>query len=254
MASLVDLQRRLRDAVVVGDVDSVVPLLIGGLVPAKRLAIHRRHFEASLTAAVVGRFPATAWLVGASRLDDAARRFVHEHPPTAPCIGEYGLDFPAFLGTWPATAHLEYVPEFAALDWHLGRLAISADEAPLTREQFVAQAPDDLENAGITFQAGTHYLAASWPIDALMAAYLAETAPESWTLVDEPVWIEARGSRGSLRFLRLDAAGYAFRRALVGGNRLGVAANMALALDPTFDPGAALLTLVSQGLIISIIH
>ena len=81
--------------------------------PSKRLDIHLRHYEASLTAAVVGRFPATVWLIGARRLEQAARRFVHEHPPTAPCIAEYGAAFPTFLGSWPDTAHLTYAPAFA---------------------------------------------------------------------------------------------------------------------------------------------
>src|SRR5713101_5451756 len=113
------LQQQIRDAVVTGDTASVGRLLVGGRHAAQRLAIHAHHYEASLTAAVVGRFPATGWLIGPRRLEDAARRFVHDHPPTAPCIAEYGRQFPAFLAAWPETAPRTYVPQFADLEWHL---------------------------------------------------------------------------------------------------------------------------------------
>src|SRR5262249_55350963 len=121
--SIAELQHQLRNAVTSGNGAPVVPALVGGRHAAKRLGIHHRHYTASLLTAIVGRFPATAWLVGPTRLEDAARQFVQEHPPTAPCIAEYGEAFPAFLGAWPATAGLTYVPTFAALDWNLGRLA-----------------------------------------------------------------------------------------------------------------------------------
>ena len=142
--SLADLQRQMRDAVVSGDSAAIGPLLVGGQNASKRLAIHLHHYEASLTAAVVGRFPATGWLVGSHRLEGAARQFVHDHPPTAPCITEYGSKFPGFLATWPETTHLTYVPAFADLDWHLGRLAASVDLSAVGRDRLAAIDPTDL--------------------------------------------------------------------------------------------------------------
>ena len=249
---LADLQQQMRDAVVSGDSASMAALLVGGRHPAKRLAIHLHHYEASLTAAVVGRFPATGWLIGPRRLEDAARRFVHDHPPTAPCVAEYGTRFPPFLATWHDTAHLTYVPEFADLDWHLGRLAVSIDVARVGRERLGAIDPSDLADVGVTFQSGTHYLRARWPIDELITMYLADASPESWTLREEDVRIEARGARGSFRFSRLSAGEYAFRASLSEGRTLGDAAGRALEVDPVFDPGVALLTLVDEHLITSV--
>ncbi len=249
---LADLQQQIRNAVVTGDGASVGPLLVGGRNAATRLAIHLHHYEASLTAAVVGRFPATGWLVGPRRLEDAARTFVHDHPPTAPCIAEYGAEFPVFLATWPDTAHLTYVPAFADLDWHLGQLAVSIDVEAVARNRLAAIDPTDLASVGVRFQAGTHYLRASWPIDTLITMYLSDASPESWTFVDEEVRIQARGSRGCFRFSRLTAGEYAFRVSLAEGQTLGDAAGRALAIDPAFDPGVALLTLVDEQLIRSV--
>ena len=66
------------------------PLLVGGLDPVKRLDIHRNHYETSLVSAMLGRFPATGWLVGPSSLHEAASAFVRRHPPTAPRVAAYG--------------------------------------------------------------------------------------------------------------------------------------------------------------------
>jgi len=232
---LADLQRQMRDAVVSGDHASISPLLVGGQNASKRLAVHLHHYEASLTAAVVGRFPATGWLVGSHRLEGAARQFVHDHPPTAPCIAEYGSQFPGFLATW-----------------HLGRLAVSIDVAAVGRKRLAAIDPTDLADVGVTLQSGTHYLCASWPIDTLITMYLADASPASWTLVSEEVRIEARGARGSFRFSRLRAGDYTFRVSLAEGQTLGDAASRALEIDPAFDPGVALLTLVDEQLITSV--
>ena len=249
---LVDLQQQIRDAIVTGNTASVGPLLVGGRNAATRLAIHLHHYEVSLTAAVVGRFPATGWLVGPRRLEDAARRFVHDHPPTAPCIAEYGAQFPTFLATWPDTAHLTYVPAFADLDWHLGQLAVSIDVEAIARDRLVALKPTDLTSVGVRLQAGTYYVRASWPIDTLITMYLSNASPESWALVDEEVRLEARGSRGAVRFSRLRAGDYTFRVALAEGQTLGDAASRALELDPAFDPGMALRDLLDEQLITSV--
>ena len=65
----------------------VVPVLVGGTRPEHRLAIHQRHYVASLTRALVERFPATVWLVGSELVTHVATSFVREHPPSR-CIAD----------------------------------------------------------------------------------------------------------------------------------------------------------------------
>jgi hypothetical protein len=249
---LVDLQRHVRDAVINGDSASIAPLLTGGIHPARRFDIHRRHYEESLTAAITGRFPATGWLIGPVRLGAAARDFVHKHPPAAPCIAEYGIAFPGFLGMCPDTSHLTYLPVFADLDWHLGRLAVSVDVAPIGASELRCLDPNHLADMVVTLQPGAHYLAAPWAIDTLFKMYLTDTSPESWTLRHEEARLEVRGARGTFRFSRLSASDYTFRASLAAGLTLGEAAVHSLEHDRAFDPGAALLALVDERLITAI--
>ena len=76
MPALADAQRRLRAAVIENDSRGVVTSLCGARFTERRLAIHQRHYHASLTRALLERFPATVWLVGSPLVADAAASFV----------------------------------------------------------------------------------------------------------------------------------------------------------------------------------
>jgi hypothetical protein len=155
-------------------------MLAGGAHRERRLAIHQRHYAASLTRALMERFPATVWLIGSELFVDAAISFIREQPPSRPCIAEYGESFPQHLGAHSATASLPYLPQFAELEWHLGRLALATDDSP-----------------------NVHYLHLDWSLDELIGVYLADSAPEAFALRREPVWLEVRGLRGTLEMHRL---------------------------------------------------
>ena len=180
MSGLAEIQTGIRDALVNGSVAAVAPVLSGGLHPERRLAIHQRHYAASLTRALTERFPATGWLVGSDIVTDAAASFIREQPPSKPCIAEYGESFPQHLGVHPAAAALPYLSQFAELEWHLGRLALATDDSP-----------------------NVHYLHLDWSLDELIGVYLADAAPDAFALRHEDVWLEVRGLRGTLEMHRL---------------------------------------------------
>ena len=166
MLTLADIQRGIRDAVVNGNGEAVAAVLVGGTRPEHRLAIHRRHYEASLTRALVERFPATVWLVGSELVTHAATSFIHEHPPSRPCIAEYGDGFPRYLGAHPAAVSLPYLAQFAELEWHLGRLALATEES---------------ENV--------QYIHLAWTLDELIGFYQGKIA--KWWTPDDVVFVDA---------------------------------------------------------------
>lgn len=182
MPTLAEIQAGIRDALVHGDGRAVMSLLVGGVRPEHRLAIHQRHYAASLTRALVERFPATVWLVGSDLVAHAARTFVRDHPPEKPCIAEYGEGFPRHLSAQAGTDALPYLTQFAEIDWHLGRLALATDDSPRR-----------------------HVMHLDWSLDELMTIFLTEDAPEQFALRREDVWLEIRGLRGELRMTRLSA-------------------------------------------------
>lgn len=251
MPSLAEIQSRLRDAVVRGEAGGIAPLLAGGLAPGRRLTIHQRHYRASLVSAIRSKFPATAWLVGASILDDVASDFVREHPPTAPCMAEYGRTFPQFLSTRSMVSRLPYLCCFAELEWHIGEVAIAVDLPALTLAELAGAGADDLVSLRLTLQPGIRYRHLSWPVDELMRLFLADSAPERYELSPLDVRLEVRGARGSFVFSRIEHADYIFRTGLLAGLPIGQSAERALDACADFDPGRAFSTIVQSGCVVS---
>ena len=251
MRSLAELQAHVARALIGGDGEPL-GALIGGAEPHKRLEIHRRHYTASLTAALHDKFPASAWLAGSARLDAATQAYVRAHPPQQPCIAEYGADFPRFLAAHDSAGDLPYLESFAALEWAVGRVSIAADSAPVPWPEIAGLGPERLIDSTLVLQPGLKYLRSAWRVDELMTTYLRGTEPERFVLAKSDTFIEVRGSRGAMRLTRLDGAAFAFRTALARGRCIGDAAVRALDRDPTFDSGAELRRFVHAGLVTAV--
>ena len=234
------------------EVARIAPFLFGGREPEKRLTIHQRNYETSLVDALLTKFPATGWLIGTPLLTEAARHFVHEHPPQAPCIAEYGGDFPDFLSKHPVSERSPYLKDFAELEWCVGQAAIAVDAPPISAGTFSNVTPEMLPDMRLTLQPGLRYMKASWPVDELMKLYLTETAPNQLELAPADVWIEVRGARGEFQLNRLDAGDFTFRKAASEGRSIGEAAELALDVDAAFDPGGALAALLAGGFVVQI--
>jgi hypothetical protein len=249
---LADLQSDIATAVIEGAGPAAsAGLLAGGENPTRRLLIHSRHYTASLARSLVERFAATVWLAGTNFVTGAALRFVRHHPPTRPCIAEYGDLFPAYLASCGGT-QLPYIGQFALVDWHLGRLAVAADAAPLhTLADCDPTRPGEVQ---LSLQPGATYIALDWPLDQLFQFYLSGAAPNRYELRNEAICLELRGSRGELWFTRLRKGDYEFRRALANGVALGQAVELAIRADETMNPQHALLAMLQAGLITGLCH
>jgi hypothetical protein len=252
MPKLGDLQSHFRNAVILADSDAVTflaPLLAGGHEPEKRLAIHQRNYRQSLLEALLVKFPATGWLMGTPFLIEAAELFVRDHPPAAPCIAEYGSDFPGFLSRHPGTEPTPYLRDFAELEWRVGQVAIAVDRPALEAAHFAGIDSNVLPNLFLALQPGLCFLQAGWPVDELMTLYLSDTAPDRLDLSPADAWIEIRGARGQFHMTRLGTAEFIFRKSISEGCSIGDAAESALDFDAGFDPGQALASLISSGLV-----
>jgi hypothetical protein len=249
---LADVQRGIREALTSGHGSGLESMLIGGPEPSRRLGIHQRHYRVSLASSLVTRFPATAWLVGVDFITAAAREFVAAHPPTQPCIAEYGEAFPGFLASRPAASPVPYLAQFASLEWHVARVSLAIDRAPLTAEQFQALGPDTIAAGSVSLQPGVHWAQVDWSIDELFSAYLADTAPEQFELVQGPFDLEVRGARGAFTISRLDPGVLTFRSALASGRSVVEAITHASAVEPAFDVTRAVVELIASGLVATV--
>lgn len=249
MPTLADIQALFRSAVVTGDVGGASSLLDDR---HKRLAIHRRNYQSSLVQAILGKFRAVTWLAGEPFVTQGATSFVEEHPPQRPCIAEYGETFPRFLSMRPGAERMPYLQNFATLEWHIGHMTLAVPEAPLSTEEISRIDPESLTEVRLNLQRGVRYLSAAWPVDSLMSLYLTGTAPDRLVLNPEDVFLQIRGSRGEFHIARLEASDFAFRERLVQGLSIGAAAEQVMDIHESFDVGASLVRVITEGLAVAI--
>lgn len=252
MPRLAELQSQVRRAITGNGDDGIVSMLAGPRHPAKRLAIHRRHYETSLVNALLQKFPATAWLVGTPLLADAALAFARTHPPRAPCMAEYGQDFPEFLSARRDTFALPYLEGFSELEWHIGQVSIAVDEQPRAVAALSSLDASVLPGLKLKLQPGVRYLAPAWPVDELMRVFLSKSAPASVALHREQIWLELRGVRGAFDFTRLEPAEFSFRRAIAGGATVAVAAEAAFVINAAFELTAAFSRMFAENLVTAV--
>ncbi len=252
MHSLADLQSSVARAMLAGEREPGIAQLVGGDQPGRRLDIHLRHYEASLTAALRDKFPACAWLAGEEVVTAAARTYVHAHPPERPCIAEYGEGFPRFLASYGHARTMPYLESFGTLEWAVGRVSLAIDRAPISWSSVGQLGSERLVDSVLSLQPGLHYLRSGWAVDQLMTTYLRGIEPERFVLAESEAFIEVRGARGSVQLARLDGATFTFRTGLAAGRSVGDAAGSALDCDSAFDPGEALRLLVQAGLVTTI--
>jgi hypothetical protein len=252
--SLAEIQSRIGNLVRSngGEFAELAPLLRGGLRPESRLAIHARHYEASLSTALLDKFPGCVWLLGTPVVENAARLYVRVRAPDRPCIAEYGADFPTFLATTGRVAEFPYIEAFAKLEWLVGKVSIAVAEPAVGWSALAAAGTDSLLDSALDFQSGTHYLRTPWGVDDLLRAYLGASAPERFVMESVDTRIEIRGVRGEFTLERLDAATFAFRTRLLAGDPIAVAAERALDIDPAMDVAADLRGLAATNMIVRV--
>jgi hypothetical protein len=251
MPNLLELQLRLRRAVLGGDTAALVAAVRGdGLDPAARLRIYRNHAFATLGAVLEGTFPVVCRLVDKRFFAYAAHEYLREHPPNSRCLVEYGADFADFLAGFEPCKDLPYLADVARFEWMLNMAATVREAAPLPIEAFAAVPPEKAACLAVRLQPSVSYFASGWPIDAIWQANQQKDVP-TVDLATGGSCIEIRRVDDGFSWQRLDPGAFAFRRALTEGFALGTAEATAAA-DPAFDLAAALDRLFAEGLVVGL--
>ena len=223
----------------------------GGLTPAARVQVYRNHVFSSLTEVLASTYPVVCRLVDRRFFGFAADRYIRRHPPTSPCLFEYGATFPAFLRAFPACAGYPYLGDVARLEWAMNVALHAEDPPPIPRTALAAVPSDDVGRLVLRMDPAAAWLESAWPIDRIWLANQPDADP------DVPVDLAAAAVRLQIRrrddvvgLRRLEAAQFAFRAGLGQGATLEVAAEDAVAQDPAFDLTAALRALLDETLLV----
>jgi hypothetical protein len=250
MPPLREMQAAFGEALLGGHVEPAVTYILGdGLTPEARVDIYRHHVFTTLTAALQATFPVVCRLVHERFFGYAADQFIRAHPPTGPCLFEYGSSLPTFLAGFEPCRSLPYLPDVAQLEWALN-VATHADEmVPLDLAEISRLPVEDLPRLILRFDPSLSLLTSTWPIAQIWRANQLDANPNTPVdLASGGVFLEVRRLRDDAVFRPLDPATHVFRSALSRHCCLAEAAGAAFESDSAFELAPALRDLFAEGL------
>lgn len=243
MPALRELQASFRAALLDGDERAAtVAVHDDELGASARLAVYRHHVFTSLTSALESTYPAIARLVDPRFFRYAAEHYIRRHPPTGPCLFEYGATFGEFLAGFEPARHLVYLPDVARLEWAMNRALNAPDADPVALDALRPAAPVALHPSATLLQS-------LWPIDAIWRANQPDADPEV-DLDAGGVRLQVWRAGDEVVFRQLSAAGFAFREAVARTGRLGEGAEAALEADTVVDLAALIRDLIDEQILV----
>ena len=244
MPTLRELQAGVR-AALLGDDESAAVALVraDGLAASARLAVYRHHVFTSLTAVLESTYPVVARLVDPRFFRYVAHRYIRNHPPTSPCLFEYGATLPAFLEGFAPSRHLAYLPDVARLEWALNAALHAPEPPPIEPEALLAR-------ADVGMHPSVTVLQSSWPVDAIWRSNQPGADVAVVDLTTGGVRLQIWRIGEEVAFRPLSRAGFAFRDALARMRRLEAAATAALAADPAADLAALIREVLEEGVLV----
>jgi hypothetical protein len=251
MPSLGEIQAGFLRAVFDADARDAAAAVTGdGVAAEARVAIYRHHVFTSLTGALQAIYPVINRLVGEGFFAYAAHEFIRRHPPTGPCLHEYGEALPGFLDAFEPCRELGYLPDVARLEWALNAALHADDTAPL--DLAALRALDPAHAGAVTFRLdpSVTLLASPWPVDRIWRANQPDADPDA--TIDAAgggARLEIRRLGDDVVFRRLEPAAFAFRRSLLDGEPLATAARHAGEENTAFDLTGALQALFEENVV-----
>ena len=214
-----------------------------------RFALYRGNVRAAWEKALAHAFPVTLALLGEEFFRAFARAYAREHPSMSGNLNTFGDNFASFVTRFEATRAVPYLGDVAALEWAVHRAYYAADAEPLARERIVQLAPAELLATRFHLQPALAWLDSRYPIVTIWCAHRPEASaiqPASLNhaecaLVVRPQW--------RVEVVRSSAAETAALAQLRAGAPAGAAIGAALAVDPAFDAGQAMVRWMDLGVL-----
>ena len=182
---------------------------------------------------LAARYPVMRRLVGELSFRIVARRFILSEPPSVPIALNYGDNFPGFLRNQGTLPSIEYVADIAELEMARGRARYAADARSLAAAALSPPQTRRLHGLRVALHPSVGLVQSRFPIVTIWESSQTGRMIDRWgceaALVAWPFFeVEVR---------RPPPGGYAFLRALSGGQNVATATAIAMDAAPKFEVG-----------------
>jgi hypothetical protein len=251
MLKLPDLQSGVRVSVLGRSRPEIIAAILGEEAEAEaRLCIHRHHILHSLTEALKANFPVVCQVVDPRFFGYAADAFIRMHPPSSPCLAEYGAEFPDFIRGFEPARALPYLADLARLEWAVMEARNAADAATIAPETLRQVPVVDYPNLTLQLDPSLRLVRTLWTVEKIWAAHQGEEPRAPVELGSQGARLVVRRLAAGIEVEAVEPASFAFMAALRHGRCLAKAGAAALAADPFFDMALTLRRLLAEQAIV----
>ncbi len=173
------------------------------------------------------------------------RAYIAMSKPASPIITAYGDDFPDFIAAFEPAATVRYLADVARLEAAWTRAYHAADAEPLAITALAALDGAALANTRLTPHPAAMLLHSAFPAGSIWQAHQGEAIGNIGARGSECVLVARPVFDVAVHILPVRDA--AFAASLFAGEPVGAAAETALATNPEFEFGPALIGLASLG-------
>jgi len=221
---------------------------VEGIEAERRLQVYRNNLCATLSEALAAVYPVTRRLVGAAYFEHAARGYIANHPSRSGDLHHFGGLFPDYLGGYPNSDELPYLPDTARLEWGYHRAFHAEQHPPLDTEGLRAVPPEVHSRLRLTLQPSARLLTSAYPVLRIW-----QVNQDDWP-GDPTVDLAEGGIRllilrqgVEVAFIPLGAGEHLLLQGLTHGLTLLDAQQQAVACEPEFDLATVLQRHISIG-------
>jgi hypothetical protein len=210
-----------------------------------RFAVYRNNVIASLGKALEQKFPVTVRLVGDEFFRGMVRAFVAQNRPRIAIIADYGDELPDFIEGFEAANSVPYLADVARIEMAWTQAYHAADAVPIGAEALASIDAEALLGTRLIRHPSAALIRSAYPAGSIWAAHHRDVLEPVRHSNPETILVIRPDADVSVHVLPQEDA--VFAEALLGGATLGAAAEGALAADPAFDFGKALVGLIGLG-------
>jgi hypothetical protein len=209
-----------------------------------RFSVYRNNVIASLGKALEQKFPVTLRLVGDDFFRGMALAFIAQNRPRSAIIADYGSGLPDFIEGFKAADSVPYLGDVARIEMAWTQAYHAADAIPIGVEG-LADVAEVLAAARLVRHPSAALIRSAYPAGSIWAAHHQDVVEPVGHSRPETILVIRPDADVSVHVL--PPADVVFAEMLLGGATLGTAAERALAADPAFDFGTALVGLIGLG-------
>ncbi len=215
----------------------------GSIKAKQRLGVHQDTIFENFVTALKITYPGVWRLIGSDCARGVALAYGHEFANLTDRsnISGFGENFPDFLEKFPSTKHLDYLPDYAKIEWLRSRSYEAINQKAISAEQFNGfMLSNDPESVVFKLNHSVFFLKSSWPL-AKIQSLLDEPDSEKIDMSHEECFVLICRVYGRIETLFLEKKQWQFLFALKNGITLGQALEQ---IGSNGDVGAKISTII----------